>query len=383
MGPIFGDSGGEINMNDELRSSFEKAFAGRRVMVTGHTGFKGSWLSLWLLELGAHVSGYALAAEETSLFRDLGLESLISSRYGDVRDAAALESAVRAARPEVIFHLAAQPIVRVSYNDPKTTFDTNVSGLVNLLEAVRKQSGVRVCQIITTDKVYENHETGSAYSETDRLGGRDPYSASKACAELVSASYRDSFFPPGRLSTHGVSLSTARAGNVIGGGDWARDRLIPDCVRALAEGRTIAVRNGTAIRPWQHVLEPLSGYLQLAARQLASPEQFAQAWNFGPAPEQHVPVAAVVESVIRHWGTGACAASSDASAPHEAGVLRLNCSKALAGLNWKPVYDHEVTIRETVAWYKASVRPEFDAIKFTQSQILNYAQVMRARFSDV
>lgn len=360
----------------EAPPSLQKAFAGRRVLVTGHTGFKGSWLSLWLRELGAQVSGFALPPQEGGLFVRLGLQSLISSTLGDVRDAAALENAMREARPEVIFHLAAQPLVRASYADPKATFDTNVGGLVNLLEAVRKQPGVLVCQIITTDKVYENLENGSAYHEGDRLGGHDPYSASKACAELVAASYRDAFFPPARLSAHGVSLSTARAGNVIGGGDWAEDRLVPDCARALAEGRAITVRNGASIRPWQHVLEPLSGYLQLAAKQLESPERFAESWNFGPAPDQHATVAAVVESVIRHWGAGGSLDAGVAGAPAEAQVLRLDCAKARARLGWRSVYDLEAGIRETVAWYKAASRPGFEPLSFTRAQIADYSGAM-------
>ncbi len=358
-------------MNQTL--SLQKAFAGRRVLVTGHTGFKGAWLSLWLHDLGAIVSGYALASEKTSLYLNLGLDSLVASRLGDVRDAAALDAAVRVARPEVIFHLAAQPLVRASYGDPKATFDTNVAGLVNLLEAVRKTPGVRVCQIVTTDKVYENQETGGAFREGDRLGGHDPYGTSKACAELVAASYRDSFFPPDRLSAHGVSVSTSRAGNVIGGGDWAEDRLLPDCARALAAGRSIAVRNGSSVRPWQHVLEPLSGYLLLAARQLESPDRFAEAWNFGPAPEQHVPVSAVVESVMRHWGSGASVDGANSAAPSEAGVLRLDCAKARERLGWRPVYDLETSVRETVAWYKASARSGFDALSFTRAQIADHA----------
>lgn len=359
----------------------KSAFAGRRVLVTGHTGFKGAWLSLWLHDLGAVVSGYALAPEKASLYLNLGLDTLFASRFDDVRDANAFDAAVREVRPEVIFHLAAQPLVRASYADPKATFDTNVAGIVNLLEAVRKNPGVRVCQIVTTDKVYENLETGGAYREGDRLGGHDPYSTSKACAELIAASYRDSFFPVSRLSEHGVSLSTARAGNVIGGGDWAKDRLVPDCVRALAAGQSIAVRNWASIRPWQHVLEPLSGYLLLAARQLESPDRFAEAWNFGPALEHHVPVSAVVESVIRHWGSGAGLDTSAAGAPAEAGVLRLDCAKARERLGWRPAYDLEAGIRETVAWYKASTRPGFDALAFSRGQIAAYAAESEARSS--
>lgn len=359
--------------------TLKNSFAGRRVLVTGHTGFKGAWLALWLRELGASVTGYALPPEENALYQKVGLHSLVDSLYGDVRDAEKLERALQHARPEVVFHLAAQPLVRASYSEPKATFDTNVSGLVNLLEAVRRQPGIRVCQIITTDKVYENLEAGEAYREADRLGGHDPYSASKACAELVAGAYRDSFFPPSRLSSHGISLSTARAGNVIGGGDWSNDRLLPDCARALAAGRTVAIRNAASIRPWQHVLDPLSGYLMLAARQLTAPDSFSEAWNFGPAPDQHFPVSAVVESVIRHWGSGSSVLASEGAAPREAGVLRLDCGKARTRLGWRPLYDLDSGIRETVAWYKAASSPGFDALSFTRRQIAEYTASAEGR----
>ena len=348
-------------------SGFDRAFKGRTVLVTGHTGFKGSWLSLWLKELGAKVVGYALPPNtDPSLFEQLGLARLVDSRFGDVRDAALLEKTLRETRPEIVFHLAAQPLVRLSYNQPAETFAVNVSGTANLLDAVRRTDSVRVCTVITTDKCYENRETDYAYRETDRLGGRDPYSASKACAELLVSSYRDSFFrKEGR-----VSLSSARAGNVIGGGDWALDRLVPDCMRALAAGNQIVVRNPRSVRPWQHVLEPLSGYLTLAARQLDAPEKYAEAWNFGPSDADARTAAQIAELVVRAWGSGSWTSPAvDPAAPHEAGLLQLNSDKAHERLAWTPSCGVEAGVAKTVAWHHAASLPGFDALAFTRAQI--------------
>lgn len=349
-------------------SLFQNVFSGRTVLVTGHTGFKGAWLSLWLHELGAKVVGFALPPNtKPNLYGQLGLERLIDSRIGDVRDSELVGKTLRETKPEIIFHLAAQPLVRISYDQPVETFSTNVQGTVNLLDAVRRTNSVRVCQIITTDKCYENRETDYAYKETDRLGGRDPYSASKACAEIVIASYRDSFF------SKGPSLSSARAGNVIGGGDWSQDRLFPDCMRALAAGRSILIRNPRAVRPWQFVLEPLSGYLLLASLQLKKPENFSEAWNFGPSESGSLTTAEIADLVVRSWGSGRWTSpKTDPSAPHEAGLLKLDSSKSRDQLKWQPAYNIEEAVSQTTAWYLASQTRNFDALSFSRGQITDY-----------
>ena len=352
-----------------MSPAFGGAFAGRTVLVTGHTGFKGSWLSLWLKELGANVVGYALAPNmRPSIYEQLDLDAKIDSRIGDVRDSVRFEKVVLETKPEIVFHLAAQPLVRYSYDHPAETFATNVQGTVNLLDAVRRSDSVRVVTVVTTDKCYENLETDRAYKEDDRLGGRDPYSASKACAELVVASYRNSFFAAGD-----VSLSTARAGNVVGGGDWAPDRLIPDCVRALASGRTASIRNPRSVRPWQYVLEPLSGYLRLAARQLAEPKNFAEAWNFGPVPSDSRTTGEIADLVVRAWGSGQWTPAVETAAPHEAGQLRLDSSKAHERLDWRPSCRVDEAVARAIAWYRAAQEPGFDALAFSRRQIAEYA----------
>ncbi|MRS12078.1 MAG: CDP-glucose 4,6-dehydratase [Actinobacteria bacterium] len=344
---------------------FGGVFAARRVFVTGHTGFKGAWLAEWLLTLGADVTGYALEPPtDPSLFDELALAGRMNHHIGDVRDLEGLRVAMTAAAPEIVFHLAAQPLVRLSYDEPVMTYDTNVMGTVNLLEAVRSCPSVRVVAIVTSDKCYENHETGQAYRETDAMGGYDPYSSSKGCAELVAAAYRRSFFGPASP----VRVVTVRAGNVIGGGDWALDRIVPDCVRALQAGVPVEVRNPGAVRPWQHVLEPLSGYLWLASRLLADGgAEFDGAWNFGPAEQGTVEVREVVDAVIAAWGSGSWV-GPDAAAirPHEATLLALDIQKARRLLGWEPVYDITHTLQITSAWYAArhagdSVRALTDA----------------------
>ena len=354
----------------EVKSEFGGVFTGKTVLVTGHTGFKGSWLSLWLTELGANVIGLALPPEaQPNLYEQLGLHNLMDSRLGDVRDLDLVQKILRETRPEIVFHLAAQPLVRRSYDEPVETFAVNVLGTAHLLEAVRKTGSVRVCQVITTDKCYENREIDYAYKETDPLGGRDPYSASKACAEMVVSSYRVSFFSkPGA-----ASVSSTRAGNVIGGGDWAQDRLIPDCARSLMASRPIAVRNPRAVRPWQFVLDPLSGYLKLASLQWVNPQNYSEAWNFGPRLGSARCVGEVVDLVLKAWGSGEKRDAIDPSSPHEAGLLQLDSSKAVKRLEWEPVYDLEAAIARTMEWYRASQKPGFNALDFTRGQIRDYA----------
>ncbi|MBF0595046.1 MAG: CDP-glucose 4,6-dehydratase [Candidatus Omnitrophica bacterium] len=326
-----------------------QVFKGKKVLVTGDTGFKGSWLCLWLHELGAEVLGFALPpVNSDDHFNLLGLRSMIRHVDGDIRDLAQVRRAVDDFKPEILFHLAAQAIVRVSYQDPKTTFDTNVGGTVNVLEAVRHCGSLKAIVDITSDKCYFNNEWLWGYRESDTLGGHDPYSASKAAAELVVAAYRDSFFQARR----NIGVASARAGNVIGGGDWAKDRIIPDCIRSLKGQAPIVIRNPQSTRPWQHVLEPLSGYLTLAVRLLEDPVKFAGAYNFGPAAGSIRTVKDVVDGVVAAWGSGSINVCPEPNAPHEAGLLHLNCDKAYQVLGWSSRWDADQTIRETVAWYK-------------------------------
>jgi CDP-glucose 4,6-dehydratase len=335
----------------QLRS----AYSGRRVLVTGHTGFKGSWLTLWLTGLGAEVTGYALAPDTSpSLFERIGLVRDCRSVIADVRDAERLTAVVEECRPEMILHLAAQPLVRRSYERPMETLGVNVMGTGNLLEAVRAAHRPCAVVVVTSDKCYENREWLWGYREDEAMGGHDVYSMSKGAAELVTAAWRRSFFPPQRVAEHGVSLATARAGNVMGGGDWAADRIVVDSIAALAGGRPIPVRSPASIRPWQHVLEPLSGYLWLGAR-LLGPERASacEAWNFGPRQEDARPVRELVETLIRHWGSGSWVDCHDPAAPHEARQLRLSIEKALTRLGWGPRWRFDVAVQRTVQWYRA------------------------------
>ncbi|MCP4535815.1 MAG: CDP-glucose 4,6-dehydratase [Chloroflexi bacterium] len=329
------------------------------VMVTGHTGFKGSWLSVWLKELGAEVIGYSLEPPSTpNNFEALRLSGRVVDVQDDIRNLDALRQTIAEFKPQVVFHLAAQTIVSESYANPQYTFDANVLGTVNVLEAVRSTSStrspssVRAVVCITTDKCYENREWVWGYRENDRLGGHDPYSASKAMAELAVSSYRQSFFSPEKYDEHGIAVASTRAGNVIGGGDWGVDRLVPDCVRALAEGRTIHVRNPYSVRPWQLVLEPLSGYLWLAVRLLQDGGKFAQAWNFGPPERVPVNVGGLVQEMIQLWGSGDWEDISSDQALHETGLLMLNWEKAANYLDWQPVYAWREALAETVDWFK-------------------------------
>ena len=365
---------GVVKARAALSSAFGGTYAGKRVLVTGHTGFKGSWLCEWLLTLGADVTGLALPPPtQPALFEQLGLGHRVNDRRGDVRDLATVRAAVEAARPDFVFHLAAQPLVRLSYAQPVETYATNVMGTVHLLEAVRL-AGVRcTVVVVTTDKCYENSERAHAYREDEPMGGHDPYSSSKGATELVVSAYRRSYFSaPDSL----VRLASARAGNVIGGGDWALDRIVPDCIRSLQRGEPIPVRNRHATRPWQHVLEPLGGYLWLAAR-LAGDRQFATAFNFGPAPAATQPVAALVTEVLKHW-PGKWEDRTDPQAVHEATLLSLAIDKAGRELGWQPVWDFAPTIAHTVGWYRAAATDPSTAPANTRRQIAAYEADARA-----
>jgi CDP-glucose 4,6-dehydratase len=345
-----------------------QGWRGRRVLITGHTGFKGGWLALWLAARGAQVSGYALAPESSpSLFAAARLAERVDSCIGDVRDAAALQAAMRAARPQVVFHLAAQSLVRRSYLDPAGTFATNVTGTVHCLDAARACPSVQAVVVVTSDKCYENDGTPRRFREDDRLGGHDPYSASKAAAELAVAAYRRSF--PG-----GARLATVRAGNVVGGGDWAQDRLVPDAVRAFAGGAALQLRNPAATRPWQHVLDPLAGYLRLAERLLASPD-YAQAWNFGPAAATaERTVGWLADRLAERWGGGARWEAVDAAGPAEAERLGLDCTKASERLDWSPRLDMERMLDWTVEWYRRQAQGE-DAAALSLEQVERYERL--------
>ena len=331
---------------------FSGAYAGKKVFVTGHTGFKGSWLCEWLLQLGAEVAGYSLPPEtKPALFEEIGLAGRLQHQLGDVRDPAALRQAVKNAQPDFVFHLAAQPLVRLSYEQPVETYATNAMGTVHLLEALRDLKKPCAAVFVTTDKCYENREWVHGYREEDPLGGHDPYSSSKAVAEIAISSWRRSFF-----KNHPVKIASARAGNVIGGGDWAKDRIIPDCIRALRTQQAIIVRNKLATRPWQHVLEPLSGYLWLAARLSQSSTfnpQLASAFNFGPEREANRTVGELVEELLKHW-PGRWEDKSDPQAVHEANWLHLTTDKASALLGWQPVWTFAEAIQHTVSWYRES-----------------------------
>ncbi len=321
----------------------------KRVLLTGHTGFKGAWMSLWLHSMGAKVQGFALAPPTTpSLFEEAKVGDLIQSNLGDIRDFAAIAKVVKDFKPEIVFHMAAQPLVRYSYDEPLETYATNVMGTAHVLESIRAIDSVRAVVNVTTDKCYENREWVWGYREDEAMGGYDPYSSSKACSELVTAAYRQSF-----LDKAGIAVATARAGNVIGGGDWAKDRLIPDILRAFANKQPVSIRNPNSIRPWQHVLEPLSGYLLLAEKLCAEPASFSQAWNFGPKDDDAKPVGWIVESMASKWGKEASWSFDEGNHPHEAHYLKLDISKARQSLGWSPRWSLDQALDHTVEWHMA------------------------------
>ncbi len=349
-------------------------WSGKKVFVTGHTGFKGSWLSLWLQQLDAQVTGYALQPPTNpSLFEVAQVAQGMKSIIGDIRDGTMLTNAMRQAAPDIVIHMAAQPLVRRSYVDPVETYSTNVMGTAHLLEAVRETPSVCAVVNVTTDKCYENKEWVWGYRESEPMGGFDPYSSSKGCAELVTAAYRNSFFNAAKHSEHQVALATARAGNVIGGGDWAEDRLIPDILRAIEAGQSVNIRNPHATRPWQHVLEPLSGYLVLAEKLSSEAgQQYAEGWNFGPRDEDARPVQWIVEQLTQQWGDGAAWHLDGGTHPHEAHCLKLDCSKARALLGWSPRWHLGQALQSIIAWHKAHHRNQ-DMRTLCLQQINDYS----------
>lgn len=343
---------------------------GKRVYLTGHTGFKGGWLASWLKSLGAEVTGYALAPATTpSLFEAARVGDGMTSEIGDIRDLARLSASLAKARPEIVVHMAAQPLVRRSYDDPVETYSTNVMGLVNLFEAARRCAGLRVLLNVTSDKCYENREWHWGYRESDPMGGYDPYSSSKGCAELITSAYRRSFFAG---KTGPVAVASARAGNVVGGGDWSVDRLIPDLIRGIEAGRTIVIRAPDAIRPWQHVLEPLSGYLRLIETLWNKGEDFAGGWNFGPNEADCRPVKDIARALLGHFGDSVGLRIDGAGQPHEARFLKLDCSLAAARLGWRPRWTVDRAIERTAAWHR-DFRAGKDARALCLGQIAEYA----------
>lgn len=352
------------------KASLQDFYNQKKVFVTGHTGFKGAWLLLLLRELGADVKGYALAPEfDYSLFNIAETKNFCQSIIADIRDKKRLEAEIKAFQPDYVFHLAAQPLVRRSYQIPAETFEINVTGTANLLECIAALKKKCTVVVVTTDKVYENKERHILYKEDDVLGGYDPYSASKACTELVVSSFRNSFFNAAKYNEHQKAIATARAGNVIGGGDWSTDRIIPDIIRSLQANQNIIVRNPTSVRPWQHVLEPLIGYLLLAGMLNDHHEAYASAFNFGPLPVDHLTVEAFVEKSIDAWGSGNWTDASAPGQPHEAGLLQLDISKAKDQLGWTPKLDAGTAIGWTIDWYK---QPDNRKKEYTIQQINTY-----------
>jgi CDP-glucose 4,6-dehydratase len=341
-------------MKPNLFHEIREAYRFRRVLVTGHTGFKGSWLSLWLTQLGASVAGFALEPPTTpNLFEIIDLQGKLTHIFGDVRDYDHLLAIFQSIQPEIVFHLAAQPLVRLSYREPRLTYETNVMGTVNVLEAMRHSPSIRAAIIVTSDKCYENQELDRGYREEDPMGGWDPYSSSKGCCELITSAYLHSFFPPEQyLISHNLAIASVRAGNVIGGGDWGMDRLVPDCVRALSQKNEIVLRYPQSVRPWQHVLDPLGGYLLLGAKLWQKGPLYSGSWNFGPADHDIWPVEKVVQKIIQLWGEGSYRVD-DHPQFREAQLIKLDCNKSKTQLGWQSQYSIEDALSLSVHWYKS------------------------------
>lgn len=349
---------------------------GKKVFISGHTGFKGSWLSLWLQDLGANITGYSLPPPTNpSLFELAQVKKNLRHFSADIRNAALLLKTIQQEQPEIIFHLAAQPLVRYSYEAPVETYETNVMGSLYLLEAIRAAGSVRACVMVTTDKCYENKEWHWGYRENEPMGGFDPYSSSKGCMELLVASYRNAYFPAARHTSHGTAIATVRAGNVIGGGDWTKDRLIPDIFKAFEKKESVVIRNPHSIRPWQHVLEPLSGYLEIAERLYEEGPQYAEPWNFGPEPQDARTVEWIANKLCELWGGDTSwHHDTDTSHSHEAHYLKLDCSKAQSRLSWKPRLSLEDALEKITAWQRAYVSGDnMSAVTF--DQIRRYSSI--------
>jgi CDP-glucose 4,6-dehydratase len=358
--------------------SLLNSYRGKRVLITGHTGFKGSWMSIWLHKLGADVIGVALEPKsKLDNYCLANVSSFVKDIRLDIRDKEAIKKLFIEEKPEVIFHMAAQPLVLESYESPLETFETNTLGTANILEAIRLTDSVKTAVFITTDKVYENNEWIWPYREDERLGGYDPYSASKGASELIISSYRNSFFNPKEYDKHGKSIASVRAGNVIGGGDWSENRIIPDCIRALENGNSIEVRSPNSVRPWQHVLEPLGGYLLLGTNMMLQPIEYAEAWNFGPEAQNVTDVGELVKMIIKTYGRGRWNDLSDLTSLHEAKLLALDINKAKYKLNWKPVLNVKETVEFTVNWYK-NYNSE-NVLELCQKQIEDYIDLWKLR----
>ncbi len=362
----------------EIKKLIEKTYRDKKVFITGHTGFKGSWLTLWLQKTGAHIKGYSLKPYgDESLFRSIKNELNCETIYADIRDKEKLEFEILKFKPDFIFHLAAQSLVRLSYKFPLYTLETNAIGTANLLQSLMKLKKQCAVIIVTTDKVYENKESMHLYKEDDRLGGHDLYSASKACAEIITNAYSKSFFSPENFKSHRKSIATVRAGNVIGGGDYSEDRLVPDIIKALRESKTIFIRNPESVRPWQYVLEPLSGYLLLAALMSIKPLKYPGSYNFGPNTKDLLKVESFVKLAIKYYGMGKYKVIRNQKAPHEASVLRLNINKAENSLGWKPCLNTNEAIAKTMEWYKNSFAKNSDVYDLCIDDISDYLKKLK------